>query len=569
MARTNRNNAPVIILEPTEKTYRTALYVRLSVEDNNRSDDNDSTRNQEALLRGYIENKPCFVLHSVYVDNGETGVNFERDHFERLIDDVKNGDIDCIIVKDLSRFGRNYIEAGEYLEKIFPVLGIRFIAVNDGYDNIDPASSDELFMHLKNLVNDVYARDISHKICPVLRAKQERGEFIGAWAAYGYLKSVEDKHRLVVDEETAPIVRDMFAWRLMGLSYQAVTRKLTELSIPSPSKYRFNKGLVKDKRFENSPWRIQTVKQILSNQVYLGHMVQGRKRESLFNGQKQTLLPKDEWIIVENTHEAIIDQQTFDAVQQIGEESLREYNKKAGKFDHVGNSENILKGIAVCGCCGTRLIRYKNVRVNKWKEPKYHVWYNYICPAHTADPSRCSFLSIKETDLRGIVFEYLQSQFAVALDMDKLLQNIEYRTSVMSEEERAAQQIEQTKQRIIRIQRLRECLYDDYLDHLMNERDYLYSQNRYKEKETALNEHLAEFIAEQKHIRETKTEENPQVKALLNFCDNPELTKNMVSELIDKIIVQDSSHAEVWLRYRDEYELLQSRLSSLEVAANE
>jgi len=569
MARTNRNNAPAIILEPTEKTYRTALYVRLSVEDNNRSGDNDSTRNQEALLRGYIENKPCFVLHSVYVDNGETGVNFERDDFERLIDDVKNGDIDCIIVKDLSRFGRNYIEAGEYLEKIFPFLGIRFIAVNDGYDNIDPASSDELFMHLKNLVNDVYARDISHKICPVLRAKQERGEFIGAWAAYGYLKSVEDKHRLVVDEETAPIVRDMFAWRLMGLSYQAVTRKLTELSIPSPSKYRFNKGLVKDKRFENSPWRIQTVKQILSNQVYLGHMVQGRKRESLFNGQKQTLLPKDEWIIVENTHEAIIDQQTFDAVQQIGEESLREYNKKAGKFDHVGNPENILKGIAVCGCCGTRLIRYKNVRVNKWKEPKYHVWYNYICPAHKADPSRCSFLSIKETDLRGIVFEYLQSQFAVALDMDKLLQNIEYRTSVMSEEERAAQQIEQTKQRIIRIQRLRECLYDDYLDHLMNERDYLYSQNRYKEKETALNEHLAELISEQKHIRETKTEENPQVKALLNFCDDPKLTKNMVSELIDKIIVQDSSHAKVWLRYRDEYEQLQSCLPSLEVAGNE
>jgi len=153
--------------------------------------------------------------------------------------------------------------------------------------------------------------------------------------------------------------------------------------------------------------------------------------------------------------------------------------------------------------------------------------------------------------------------------MDKLLRNKEYRTSVMSEEERAARQIEQTKQQLVRIQRLRERLYDDYLDHLMNERDYLYSQNRYKEKETALNEHLAKLISEQIHIRETKTEENPTVKALLSFCDDLKLTKNMVSELIDKIVVKDSSHAKVWLRYRDEYEQLQSRLPSLEVAANE
>ena len=161
---------------------------------------------------------------------------------------------------DLSRFGRNYIEAGEYLEKIFPFMGVRFIAVNDGYDSIDPAASDSLSMHLKNLVNDVYARDISQKICPVLQEKQERGEFIGNWAAYGYLKSAEDKHRLVVDEETAPVVRDIFQWRLIGMDYQEIAKRLTELGIPSPSRYRFEKGMVKSKRFAASVWTGQVIK---------------------------------------------------------------------------------------------------------------------------------------------------------------------------------------------------------------------------------------------------------------------------------------------------------------------
>lgn len=175
-----------------EKVWRTALYIRLSVLDSGKKD-SDTVETQESLLRQFLEGKPCFSIFGIYVDNGETGVDFRRDEFERLMEDVRGGRVDCIIVKDLSRFGRNYIEAGEYLEKVFPFLGIRFIAVNDGYDSADPAQADGLTLHLKNLVNDVYARDISAKISPALRGKQMRGEFIGTWAAYGYMKSKEDK----------------------------------------------------------------------------------------------------------------------------------------------------------------------------------------------------------------------------------------------------------------------------------------------------------------------------------------------------------------------------------------
>ncbi|HCO29087.1 MAG TPA: hypothetical protein DIT54_06685, partial [Lachnospiraceae bacterium] len=170
-----------------ENYYKTALYVRLSVL-NSHKEDSDSIKNQEILLWDYVAKRPEFRVVDVYRDNGETGVQFQRPAFEQLIEDVKQGKIDCIIVKDLSRFGRNYIETGEYLERIFPFLNVRFIAVNDSYDSFSATASDDLIMHLVNLTNDLYARDISQKICPVIRSKQEKGEYLGAYPLYGYLK---------------------------------------------------------------------------------------------------------------------------------------------------------------------------------------------------------------------------------------------------------------------------------------------------------------------------------------------------------------------------------------------
>lgn len=565
MARTARNTGfAVMEAQAAERVYKTAIYVRLSVLDGNK-DDGDSIENQESLLREYIGDKPSFELQSVYSDNGETGVNFERSGFELLIEDIKNGSIDCVIVKDLSRFGRNYIEAGEYIEKIFPFLGIRFIAVNDGYDNVDPLTADNFSMHLKNLVNDVYARDISQKICPVLRMKQENGEFLGAWAAYGYLKSDVG---FVIDEETAPVVRNIFAWRLAGLSYQMIVRKLTELSIPSPSRYRFEKGLVKNKRFENCPWRVQTITTILSNHVYLGHMVQGRKREALYLGQKQTILPEEEWIIVKNTHEAIVSQDVFDAVRQIAAEIKQAYREKL-KFADVGNPENILKGLIVCGECGSHLVRYKNVRVNKHKEPKHRVWYNYICPKHAANPQSCSFISIRETAVLDTVSAYLRKMVEAALDTERLMNSRSNRMAVASERDKLTMEIEKAQQSLVRIQRYRERLYDDYLEELLTERDYLYSQNRYKEQETELNTALEALLNRQTRLNEEKTKENPWVKSLLPFSGKLELTPAVVAELVDSVTVYADKRVHVLMRFQDEYERLKDRLRMREAAGHE
>lgn len=569
MARKSKFRQSAVTLSPNLRVYQVGAYVRLSVLDGHR-ENSDSIENQEALLRTYIENDPSFSLYCVYSDNGETGVNFERDDFERLLDDIRMGNVDCVIVKDLSRFGRNYIEAGEYLEKIFPFMGVRFIAVNDGYDSLDPSTYDSLAINLKNLVNDVYARDISQKICPVLRGKQERGEFIGAWAAYGYLKDPEDKHRLIVDEETAPIVRDIFDWRLSGMSYQSIARELNSRGIPSPSRYRFEKGMVKDQRFSGAIWKITSVKSILSNEVYLGHMVQGRKREALWEGQKQTILPKEQWLAVKNTHEPIIGQAVFDGVQKLGEQAARVYYEKQTRFAEVTNTENILKGLVYCGSCDTNLVRYKNVRENKHKEPKFHVWYNYICPVHTAEIDRCSFTSIPETELLEVVFSVIHSQLMTALDMEKLIKGATNKSAVLSKKQQIHQRMEQARTQLNRIARLKESLCDDYLDRLMDEKDYLYAQTRYKEQETELVALLGELSAQEQSMRETQTEENPWLRTFLTFREEPFLTRKMALELVEKVIVHSKSAVTVKLRFEDEYRRLQEGLLfPVGVAVNE
>lgn len=326
MARTSRKNRTLYPGELKSRIFNTAFYMRISVLDGDK-EESESIENQENLLQGYIEGKSCFVLRKIYKDCGKSGVNFQRSGIEQLLGDIRDGLINCVIVKDLSRFGRNYLETGEYLEKILPSMGIRFIAVNDGYDNIDPSTSDNLTMHLKNLVNDIYARDISQKVCPVLLEKQRRGEFIGAWAPYGYLKSEEDSHKLAVDKETAPIVRRIYQYYLCGLGYGAIAGKLKSESIPSPSVYRLQKGIVRDQRFRAVQWRIKTIHDILSNPVYTGNMVQGKKRASLYKGQEQRLLPEEEWIVVKDTHEPIIDQDIFDRVQQKLEGKKKMHNE--------------------------------------------------------------------------------------------------------------------------------------------------------------------------------------------------------------------------------------------------
>ena len=330
------NQASVKEISIGEKTYNAAVYARLSNEDVRKKDKQNQVpsitstiENQILLVRNYIESKPYLNLCGIYVDNGQTGTNFERGGFQSMMEAVKCGKIDCIVVKDLSRLGRDYIETGNYLEKVFPFLGVRFISINDGYDSYNSAGNgSNLTIILKNLMNDIYARDISKKIKSVAAMKHRKGAFSGNYAPYGYLKSPEDKNKFIVNEETAPIVRNMFKWKSEGMRTAAISRKLNTSGVLSPSNYLYFKGLLQNKKYaEKILWRVDSIKNILTNPAYIGYMAQGKKKSDLNLGLKCKKQPREKWIVIENTHEPIVEVSVFETVQKMLTESA--FNAKS------------------------------------------------------------------------------------------------------------------------------------------------------------------------------------------------------------------------------------------------
>jgi DNA invertase Pin-like site-specific DNA recombinase len=263
--------------------------------------DGESIINQQEMLEQYVGTRPELNLKKVFVDNGETGVDFIRPAWNDLMRECRTGKINCVVVKDLSRVGRNYIETGELLDKIFPLLGVRVIAVNDGYDNINLTTGEQLVANLKNLVNDIYSKDISRKVSASALSMRKQGLFNGAYPMYGYLKDPADKHKIIVDPETAPIVRQIFGWKADGLGSAAIARKLNEAGILSPNTYRFRKGIVKNPKYEQSLWSIPNITSILRSPMYLGHMTQGKSTKSIAEGKTtKKRVAESDWVIVEN-----------------------------------------------------------------------------------------------------------------------------------------------------------------------------------------------------------------------------------------------------------------------------
>ena len=312
MARKSRREPIINYQLSIINCYKTAIYARAS------SGDCETLENQIELVRQYIDRQADLQLVAVFQDNGQTGTNFEREGFENMMDAAKKGDIGCVVVKDLSRFGRCYIETGNYLDKIFPFMGLRFISVNDGYDNHDPAGGyDSLLISLKSLMSSTYAKDISRKTGASVEMRQQKGEFIGLHAAYGYLKCPEHRGKLVVDPVAAPVVQDIFRWKLEGMSSAGIARKLNALGISAPNKYRFEKGILKSGRNAGVIWQRQTIIKMLQNPVYMGYVSQGKSKQRLYQGLKHRRTGPDEWVNVPDMHEAIIDRETFEAVGKL------------------------------------------------------------------------------------------------------------------------------------------------------------------------------------------------------------------------------------------------------------
>lgn len=297
--------------------YRTGLYTRLSHEE---TKDGRALSNQKDFLLRFAERQKDLKIVDIYSDNGETGTNFERPEWNRLMEDVRQKRITCIVVKDLSRFGRNYIESGYYLETVFPSLGIRFIAVTDGYDtrHLGADALPPLSTVIKGIVNEAYAKDISRKIFSTKELQRKNGQYYGNVPPYGYLKDPRNSHHLLINPETAPVVRQIFQWKQDCFTHTEIARRLNETGVPAPMRYQFLTGAVKAKRFENSIWQRATIRIILGNRTYTGDLAMGKKRQNLsMNLTKVHSIPCEDWTVTSNTHEAIISHETFFEVQRI------------------------------------------------------------------------------------------------------------------------------------------------------------------------------------------------------------------------------------------------------------
>lgn len=395
--------------EANNQIYRAAMYLRLSREDGDKSE-SDSIANQRALIHEYLKTQPNLCCVDEFVDDGYSGVNFQRPAFSRMYEDLKSGAVNCIVMKDLSRFGRNYIDVGRYLEQIFPTLGVRVIAINDGYDSTNKTQShDAIMLPIKNLMNDIYCRDISVKIKSQLDTKRKRGEFIGNFAVYGYVRDPKDRGKLMIDEDAAEIVQQIFSWKLNGINEQRIAHRLNNMGVLSPLEYKKQQGYAISENFkknETAQWTYQAVSRILKNEMYTGTMVQGKTRKADHRSGRVLPVSSNQWIRKENTHEAIIDKERFELVQELLKLDTRSSPDNCGV--------KLFAGLIECADCHSPMI----AKVNRVGDKEY---LYFICGGYKKDRS-CTTHNISYKKVYDVVLKALQTQISLVEDIQRLLE---------------------------------------------------------------------------------------------------------------------------------------------------
>ncbi|MCI8938225.1 MAG: recombinase family protein [Lachnospiraceae bacterium] len=546
--------------------YHTAIYLRLSREDGDVAEGNrlvsNSISNQKALIMDFLKSHTEIEVHSVYADDGYSGVNFDRPEFMRMVADMRAGEIDCIVVKDLSRLGRNYLEAGDYLEKIFPFFGVRFIAVTDGYDSINPnTAEDGLIVPLKNLINEAYAKDMSKKISTAIDIKQRQGKFVGSRAAYGYMKSPEDKNQLIVDREVSGIVVRIFECKARGMGNASIAKMLNEEGIASPMRYKYEEGLTKNKRYAESLWNDGTIAAMIVNPVYIGDMEQGIQKEAMYMGIRKHKPQKSGRIYVEGTHEPILSRELFDKVQKLIEERKQKVIADRMKYAGVQRKENIFKHIVFCGDCGGRLNFRRKARNGS---DGVKVSYDYYCPNSDSYGEKfCKRKSIKMQDLEEAAEAALRMQMRLFLDTKEVLQKLNRTVQAKQIKTDYRRQITDTRNRLEHAQSMNSSLYNDYADGLLNERDYLFAKQKYVKEAENLAQKLSELAAMQTTYETEYAGGQDFAKIMGQYAGFKELTSEMVHALISRIVFFVEGRIEIEYAFDDELkafvELVESR----------
>ncbi len=519
------------------KVWNTCGYVRLSKEDGDKEESNSVT-GQKELIRDYLSRHPELRERDMKVDDGFTGSNFERPGFQEMIAQAKAGEINCIVVKDLSRFGRNYLEAGEYIEHHFPFLGVRFIAINDHFDSLHShAESDEIMVPFKNLINEAYCRDTSIKIRSQLEIKRQRGDFIGSFAVFGYKKDPGDHHRLIADDFAADVVRDIFNWKLDGVSAIDIAARLTANGIPTPMDYKLSQGMRYTTAFrikERSEWSAGMVLRILKNPVYTGVLEQGRVTTPSYKVKRFVQKPRDKWAIVENCHEPIIGKFEFETAQHVLAMDTR--------TAEAGQPVELFSGMVYCGECGGAMIR-KTVPAAKKK------YVYYVCAAHKKEKS-CSAHSLRAEALADVVLQSLQQHIRDVLDLSELLELTAAAHLQQANTQKIQTRLAKKQEEIERCQTLLRSLYENLSDGIVD-------RGEYEEWRTHYQQRRAEAEAQMETLREEMERElQPQdwMEQFRRYGNITELDRRLLVSLVERVMVYRDRRVELVYRWQDEFQ---------------
>lgn len=531
-----------------DQTFKVAIYLRLSKEDDDLScssgakSESNSISNQRKLIYDFMKLHPELELYDEYKDDGKSGSNFDRAEFQRMMKDIEAGKVNCVVVKDQSRFGRDYIDVGKYKEKIFPKLGVRFITINEGYDSLSATSSDDLAFTINSFVYDFYIRDISTKIRTNLTAKKQNGEYAGAFVAYGYVKDSNDKSKLVVDQFAADVVRDIFRWKIEGLSPQNIAVRLNELGIPSPAEYKKLSGSNYKTSFQTSSkavWSHVSVRRILKNEIYLGVMIQGKRTTPNYKTKTVVTKAESEWLRVEGTHEAIISVRDFELVQEL----LRDDTHcRAGDV-----TVPVYAGRIYCGDCGATAVR-KTVSY----AGKRYVYY--VCNANKHDKTVCSRHSIREDILGQVIYQTVRHQIDLLLDVDKALRQFENLSWEKHKLKQLDASIEIQEEVVRKNNTLRLGIYEDLRAGLLDRSEYESLKKELAERIAEATAAIEKLNKEKREILDGVSKQQSWIEQFRQYENVTELTRPMVIHLIERINIFEDSNIEIVFRHRNQIE---------------
>ena len=512
-----------------------AVYARVSTKS---TEQVSSIENQTRYYTEKVEKTPNWEMLEIYSDDGHTGTDANRENFQRLLSDVMSGKINCVVVKDLSRFARNYSDAGSLIDNLFVQMGVRFISLAENVDSyLNPDSVSSIIVPITNVMNDQYCYQTSKKIRQVFDYKRRNGQYIGAFAPYGYVKHPKDKHRLIIDPDAAEIVKLIFSLFLKGTSKRAIALYLNEHGVPSPSAYKLQKGIpVSTRGYDDPMWGARMIHSILTNPTYTGDLAQGRSRVKSYKVHEVESVPREEWVEVAGTHESIIDYETFDKVQALLQRDTRTSPK--------GREVHLFSGFLKCADCGRAITRSVGNNNNV-----YYACSTYKNRSRTA----CTMHSIKHNRLEAAVLFAVQQQVHLAVSYSEMIARINTAPVKKSQSIRLEELIAAKERELAKISRYKQSLYQDWKDGEITQQDYRDMKADYERQTIALTDVLARLNAERAELANGVKSEHPALVAFTKHQNIDQLSRELLVELIDHIKVYENGNISVRFKFADEF----------------